>query len=187
MSDPTATSPDGLAPGLEADPASTSGETYQLLSSQYIAFERRTGYIGALVLQGILMAASAPLAWLGRGFWWTIPLLVAGWIVAFLLLLGYSYFWPPIAFRHARWRLSESGMEIRRGVLWRHWISIPTARVQHVDVSQGPIQRMFDLATLTIHTAGTSNATVELDGLEYSRATEVRDRLIEQKELLDVT
>ncbi len=78
-------------------------------------------------------------------------------------------------------------MEIRRGVWWRHRIAIPVARVQHVDVSQGPIQRMFDLATLTIHTAGTKNASIDLSGLDHGSALHLRDRLIEQKDSLDVT
>ncbi len=90
-------------------------------------------------------------------------------------------------YRTTRWRLNDSGLEIQRGVWWKHRIAIPTTRVQHVDVSQGPLQRVFRLGTLTVHTAGTKNASIELAGLEHEQAILLRDELIEQKGTADVT
>ena len=55
---------------------------------------------------------------------------------------------------------------------------MPRSRVQHTDVAQGPIQRRFGLATLTVHTAGSDAAQVHLNGLEYQDALVIRDYLI---------
>lgn len=156
---------------------------FQPLSPRYVACEQRTGYVvfGGLTLAGTIFALSAAVAWWS---WWATALLGLLWLVVVAIFIWLAHFWPPIHARHVRWRLNDEGMEIHRGVWWRHQIAIPVARVQHVDVSQGPVQRLFELGTLEIHTAGTKNASVQLEGLQHACALQVRDRLIAQKELL---
>ncbi len=162
-------------------------EGFHRLAPQHVVFEQRTGYVAAAIGGCIVWLATTPLVWLAVQVWWGLLLLVSGWLLLAIVLFVSSHFWPVISHRHARWRLVESGMEIHRGVWWKHRIAIPAARVQHVDVSQGPVQRLFGLGKLTIHTAGTKNASVELDGLEHARAMQLRDLLIEQKGTRDVT
>lgn len=105
------------------------------------------------------------------------PLLVA-WAVLLGVALGWAYRWPALHHRYLRYRVDEEGVLIRRGVLWRKVISIPTSRVQHTDVSQGPLQRHYELATLTVYTAGTEGASIELSGLEQTVARRLRDHLL---------
>ena len=57
-------------------------------------------------------------------------------------------------------------------------INVPRSRVQHTDVSQGPIARRFGLGKLAIYTAGTEHAMVELAGLEHGRAMRIREHLL---------
>jgi membrane protein YdbS with pleckstrin-like domain len=73
--------------------------------------------------------------------------------------------------------VDEGGLRIRRGVFWRKVIWIPITRVQHTDVSQGPVQRKLGLGTLTIHTAGTAGASISLAGLEHGIASRLSDHL----------
>jgi membrane protein YdbS with pleckstrin-like domain len=110
-----------------------------------------------------------------------LPLL-AGWFVLFGGALTFAYKWPELHHRHLRYRVDETGVRIRRGVWWRQVISIPTSRVQHTDVSQGPIQRSFELATLTVFTAGTEGASISLEGLEHGVARRLRDHLLPDHE-----
>jgi uncharacterized protein len=53
---------------------------------------------------------------------------------------------------------------------------IPYARIQFVDTRQGPLDRLFGLAQLVVHTAalGTSG---RLPGLDASLAEQLRERL----------
>ena len=101
-----------------------------------------------------------------------------GWAVLSGLLAAYTLIWPAIAWRYRSYRVSTQGFRLREGVLWRSVISVPRNRVQHTDVSQGPIERQFDLATLIVHTAGTEHASVSLDGLPHATALAIRDHLI---------
>lgn len=110
-------------------------------------------------------------------------------IVALLLVVGLNWLslvWPKWHYAASRWRLDDRGFEVRKGVFWRHQITVPAARVQHVDVSQGPLQRRYGLASLTIHTAGTQNESVSFEGLAHAVALELKDRLIVEKEARDV-
>jgi membrane protein YdbS with pleckstrin-like domain len=95
---------------------------------------------------------------------------------------AWAWFWPPVRYRHTSYSVDDQGIMIRSGVVWRKVVSVPRSRVQHTDVSQGPIERGLDLATLIIHTAGTQNASIELGGLSKEIAFAVRDYLIDTDE-----
>lgn len=102
-------------------------------------------------------------------------------VVVLALVALAAWFYPPLELRHATWRLSPFGLEIRRGVWFRHAVSVPRARVQHTDVARGPLERRFDLATLVVHTAGHQDSEIRLEGLEHATALAIRDYLLEKK------
>ena len=105
-------------------------------------------------------------------------LLPALWLLSVLFLAWHSYRWPPRAYEHTFYRVDDQGIEIRKGVYWRVVINVPRSRVQHIDVSQGPVERRYGLGTLVIYTAGTEHAKVELEGLEHGRALRIREHLL---------
>lgn len=112
---------------------------------------------------------------LDAGIWWIpLPVLTVIWIFLLFRMIR----WPAIHHRHLSWSLTPLRIEIGTGVIWQGVTSVPRSRVQHTDVAQGPIQRRFGLATLTIHTAGSDAAQVHLNGLEYEDALVIRDYLI---------
>jgi len=86
--------------------------------------------------------------------------------------------WPARDYEHTSFRIDDEGIEIRRGVYWRIVLNVPRSRVQHIDVSQGPIERRFGLGTLVIYTAGTEHARVVLEGLPHERALQIREQLL---------
>jgi membrane protein YdbS with pleckstrin-like domain len=89
-----------------------------------------------------------------------------------------SWRWPAWHHQYLRYRVDRRGLRIQRGVLWRKVVSIPTTRVQHTDVTQGPLQRNYGLATLVLHTAGTKDASITLSGLSHEVALRLRDHLL---------
>ena len=89
-----------------------------------------------------------------------------------------SYSWPPVEYRHTRYRIDEELIEIQRGVLWRTSIAVPRSRVQHLDVTQGPVQRKYGLGVLSIYTAGTEHSQVMVPGLDFEVAQRLRDQLL---------
>jgi len=162
-------------------PFNNSPSEFQSLDPRSVRLDVISGLISALGLGAMILVASIIVALVFDGMAW-IPLLVlaTGFLLTTLLVV-HALRWPPRDYDRYQWRLDAVGLQIRRGVIWRHQISIPIARVQHADVSQGPLERKFELGTLTIHTAGTENASVTIDGLAHETAIELRDKLVAQR------
>jgi membrane protein YdbS with pleckstrin-like domain len=99
------------------------------------------------------------------------------WLLLLTSFLLVVYRWPAARYRNLRYLVVEDGLRIRRGVFWRKVVWIPITRVQHTDVSQGPVQRKYGMGTLTVHTAGTAGASISLAGLEHGIALRLSDHL----------
>ncbi len=165
-------------PGVPASPSQVADDLDKALDPKSVTAARIVAGVWMMVLAlpaGVAALIAAffgaldTTAWLGLG---------AG-VVAFAALVILSLYWPGLAYEHASYRVAENGLWIKRGVIWRSEISVPKSRVQHTDVSQGPLQRRFDIATLVLHTAGTQHAAVSLGGLSHAAALAIRDYLIE--------
>lgn len=110
---------------------------------------------------------------------WIMLCITGGWLVLIMLLIWGAVRWPRVEYRRTHYIVTPIGIEIHRGVIWRSIINVPRSRIQHTDVTQGPVMRRYNLAALVIHTAGTENATVTLAGLAHPTALELRDYLIQ--------
>ena len=160
--------PDAVADGQE-----------QPLDPRVIPLHRVTGglvlagiALGTLVALGIVMLAVDDLAR------WLRVLLGVAWVVVAIVGATLAYRWPERSYHHTSYRIDDLGIEIRRGVYFRVVINLPRSRVQHIDVSQGPLERRYGLGTLVLYTAGTDHAKVQLGGLEHGRALRIRAHLL---------
>lgn len=149
------------------------------LDEKYAINEMVSGLISMAILV-FLSSGGLLCLWLFRGIDWVAYAALGIATVLISLTAFASFVWPKWYFRHARWKLDDESFEIRKGVFWKHRILVPLGRVQHADVSQGPLQRYFGLGKLIVYTAGTYQASVELDGLSHGLALQLRDRLIKQ-------
>lgn len=177
----TAPGPDLTPPSTPADPAPEPlfSRDPQPVDPHQVTVDRISSWIvaGVLIIGGLVATIILTV------FNWPPGLIsglaVGGWIVLTAVLIWLSHVWPAITYRHLRYLVTERGLEIRRGVIWRSVISLPQARVQHTDVVQGPLQRRYGIATLVAHTAGTKFSTVSLQGLSRDRAMQIRDFLLQ--------
>ncbi|MCV2368356.1 PH domain-containing protein [Roseateles oligotrophus] len=82
-------------------------------------------------------------------------------------------------FAHYRAELHEGeGVVLHSGVWWRSEVWVPTARLQHLDVSQGPLGRRWGMAILSLHTAGSHDHHTRIHGLPLAEAHALRERLL---------
>lgn len=107
--------------------------------------------------------------------WWWV--LVGGGSILGVRLV-WSLVWPSLAFRRWQFCVGEDLLEARYGVIWHEEKIIPISRLQHVDLTRGPLERLFGLATLVVFTAGTEGASFRLPGLARTRAEDLRDRIL---------
>jgi hypothetical protein len=84
---------------------------------------------------------------------------------------------PTTRYNARGYQISADRLRVVRGLLFRSDTVVPFGRVQHIDVHQGPLDRFFGIATLTLHTAGNHNASVSLPGLGEPLAREMREEI----------
>ena len=82
---------------------------------------------------------------------------------------------PQRKYCRLRYRLTDRMLHSVHGWMFQTDTLVPFVRVQHLDVTRGPLDKMFGTASLVVHTAGTHNSVVTVNGLAPDRAAEIRD------------
>jgi uncharacterized protein len=134
------------------------------------AFALALAIASLLVLLTVFVAADSLPTWarVVLGLCWLAAVGIGAWA---------TQRWPALDYEHTAYLLDGDGLQVRRGVLWQTVTHVPRSRVQHTDVSQGPLERRYGLGTLVVYTAGTDHARVALPGLAHEVARVLRDEL----------
>jgi len=82
--------------------------------------------------------------------------------------------------RFRAWRYLERNEDliVARGVMVQRLSVVPYGRMQFVEVTAGPVERLFKLSTVKLHTAAAAS-DARIPGLEQAEAARLRDRLTE--------
>lgn len=132
----------------------------------------RTAWVLRSLLNVLIfvVVASVPLTiWLG----WQVPLWALG---GYVVLAGLRAI--TVARTVKTWGYAERDEDllVRHGLLTRRLSIVPYGRIQLIDLSAGPIERMFGLTTVQVRTAALASTT-EVPGLDPPVAAALRDRL----------
>jgi membrane protein YdbS with pleckstrin-like domain len=126
----------------------------------------------SLALTGMPMALAATIpSWIVGRATAGVPVTVA--VVVLLVLM-----WFVLRGRYRSWAYLERADDllVRRGLLFRQVSVVPYGRMQFIDVSAGPIDRFFGLASVQLHTAAAAT-DARIPGLTQEEAERLRDRL----------
>jgi membrane protein YdbS with pleckstrin-like domain len=125
----------------------------QLSDDHFVAVHRnylRVSLIGSAIFAVIVIGVCGAVAALMSSYR-HIPLLVMG---ALLLLTAIGAVLKIAEVRNIGYQVREHDLSYRAGVLVKVVQTVPFVRVQHAQVAQGPVERRFGLATLTVNSAG---------------------------------
>lgn len=120
-------------------------------------------FIGSLILDRNLLAATP--------FSGLLPALIA------VIGLSAIIVAPDRIYRRLGYAIDGRLLRTVRGWLFHTDTVVPFVRVQHIDVTRGPVDKLFGTASLVVHTAGTHNSIVVLPGLSPTRAAEIREEI----------
>jgi membrane protein YdbS with pleckstrin-like domain len=140
--------------------------------SARLAAARRIVTCGPLLL---LAAALAVLGVVLDTSWGTgaavVPLAAAAWA------------WWVVGRQVRSWGYAERADDllVRHGVAFRTVVVVPYGRMQYVDVYAGPVDRIFGLAKVQLHTAS-ARSDAYIPGLPPQEAARLRDRLASRGE-----
>ena len=142
--------------------------------SPALAVLRRSvlGVSGALALVLVVVATLV----------WSLPVLV--WLPVVVVLLALLAWGWLLVGRNARWWAyaeRDEDLYVKHGVLFRAMVVVPYGRMQYVDVQAGPLEQLFKIASVHLHTAS-PGTSARIPGLPADEAARLRDRLTSQGE-----
>lgn len=135
-------------------------------------------YISGIIVAGIIVLIVWPIALLQPDLY-PFGLIGAG---LFTLLAIWIIIYQGLSFRYMGYALREKDITYKSGWLWKSMVTVPFNRVQHCDVRQGLIERQFDLAKLTIYTAGGQSTDLMIPGLSPSTAEHLKAYILQSTE-----
>ena len=94
-----------------------------------------------------------------------------------VFVAGAAY--AALRYRSWRYEIRDDALYLERGVFTNVRTVVPFVRIQHIDSSRDPPERLLGLSTLVVYTAGSRGADVAVPGLSPSGATDLRERLKE--------
>jgi membrane protein YdbS with pleckstrin-like domain len=97
-------------------------------------------------------------------------------IVAIALCSGAAWWFVRNRFRAWGYLERDEDLEVRRGVMVQRLSVVPYGRMQFVEITTGPVERLFGLATVKLHTAAAAS-DARIPGLHPDEAARLRDRL----------
>jgi membrane protein YdbS with pleckstrin-like domain len=103
----------------------------------------------------------------------TVAVVIAGAAVVIAAVM-----WVVERGRYRAWGYAErdDDLIITRGLLIKKLSVVPYGRMQFIDVTAGPLDRLLGLATVQLHTAAAAT-DARIPGLRVDDATALRDRL----------
>jgi uncharacterized protein len=119
--------------------------------------------IGCVVGGGALAGSDAPgvLPWLA-------------WAAAVGVLAVGGLALPMLRWRTWRYEVRDEEIDLLRGAVVVRRTLIPMTRVQHVDTQRTPLSDLFELRSVTVHTAADSHS---IPALRPGDAAAIRDRI----------
>ena len=107
---------------------------------------------------------------------------LVSWLVwaGIFIAIACSFTLLVLGFRKKKYALRENDIVYQSGLLWRNYTVLPFDRIQHVEVQQGPIDRLFELGKLKIYTAGGSSSDMSIAGLPFTRANRMRHFILKR-------
>ena len=108
---------------------------------------------------------------------WTLGLLVVA-VVAWAAVV------PQWRYLVHRWETTDTAVYTQTGWWARERRIAPMSRIQTVDYAEGPVARLFGLASVTVTTASAAGA-LSIDGLDREVARRLVDDLTRQADAID--
>ena len=102
--------------------------------------------------------------------WWQ-PLIVVSTIFSLIYLLEWK------GFKKKGYAIRQNDVSFKSGLLFFSMTSVPFNRVQHTEVSQNPLARLFDLGEVKVFTAGGASSDITISGLKIDEAHRLKDHI----------
>ncbi len=99
-------------------------------------------------------------------------------LIAFVVIGGLTQWIVGKSYQCYRYELGENDLGVAKGVFWKSWRFVNRNRIQHVDLTSGPVARALGLVEVSIFVGGMPTAAVVIPGLSMSEGERLRSTLV---------
>ncbi len=85
-----------------------------------------------------------------------------------------------IRFSRRSYAIRDKDISYKRGVLIKKITTVPFSRIQHVEIDEAPISRLFNLAAISVFTAGDSSDDLVIKGLKKEETYRIKEFITEK-------
>ena len=105
-----------------------------------------------------------------------LPFVVGAFIMIFIWSYISNYQW----YKKSGYAVRERDLIFKRGFVYERTTVVPFNRVQHVSTNRGVLDKILDLSTLNVFTAGGSGSDIALPGLFPEKSDNLKETLAER-------
>ena len=103
------------------------------------------------------------------------------WELAIAGLGVFSTVWSVIAYFRFYYRLSDTELIIKKGILKKSDINVPYERIQSVNFKQNFLHQLLNVTEVAIDTAGSGEKEIQIDALTIENANTLRSEILKRK------
>lgn len=101
-------------------------------------------------------------------------------ISVIVVLILYAIIITILGFPRKGYLVREKDVSFKKGLIFYKQTSVPFNRIQHVEVNQGVIAKIFKLSSIKIYTAGGTASDLSIPGLPVEKAHNLKAFLSEK-------
>ena len=169
MSNPQPTIPNVEQSSSKFGEESTLAINFQSLSRHYPKVHAFSSFIGWAIILVIMLAVDTLVDKVN------IPYFVLLGIALLALLSGLMGYFSAKACGYFQ---DEFDIYFKQGLWWRKQTALNFSRIQHIDISHGPLERRYQMATIKFFTAGGAMSDLKISGLPSERAETLRQDIL---------
>jgi len=79
-------------------------------------------------------------------------------LLVFLAVMLLDALWIPAYIKTLEYGIDSEAVKMNKGVFWKKRVTVPYHKITNVDITQGPLERQFDIGTIHVQTAGAGGA-----------------------------
>ena len=112
---------------------------------------KRLWHLINFIIMAFMVLIAVLIMLVARTFW--APAIV----LTGIIVLDAFYIWYISAYyKSLEYCIEPDGVKANRRVFWRKKTTVPYRKITNVDITQGPLERLYGLSTIHVQTAGAS-------------------------------
>jgi len=144
------------------------------LSRYYPLINAFSSFVGWAIILVVLFLSDFLVAKVDL-HWIVLPLV--GLFSIFSAIYGYVFA------RSCGYFQGEFEVFYKDGLWWKKQTALSFSRIQHIDISHGPLERKYEMATIKFFTAGGAASDLKIPGLPKQLAESLRMEILQQAKI----